>query len=56
MMKDGIFQMQEQGVMERAFLLLAFYNVPKGFLHRNVVPISKKDKNNKILFDSTSFK
>ncbi len=40
----NIPKMQEQGVMERASSLLAFYNVPKGFLHRNVVPISKKTK------------
>ena len=40
----NIPKMQEQGVMERASSLLAFYNVPKGFLHRNVVPINKQTK------------
>jgi hypothetical protein len=42
----NIPKMQEQGVMERASTLLAFKDIPKGFLHRNVVPI---DFNKKIL-------
>jgi len=36
--------MQELGVMERASTLLAFKNVPRGFLHRNVVPVNVVDK------------
>ena len=42
----NVIKMQQQGVMERASTLLAFINTPKGFLHRNVVPI---DFNKKIL-------
>ena len=36
--------MKELGVMERASTLLAFKDIPEGFLHRNVVPVNVKNK------------
>ena len=33
-----------QGIVERLDLMLIYYNVPQGFLHRSVVPVNLKDK------------
>ena len=37
-------EMQELGLLERASAGLAFKDVPKGFLHRNVIPVDTKLK------------
>jgi hypothetical protein len=37
-------EMQELGLLERASAGLAYKDVPKGFLHRNVVPVDVKKK------------
>ena len=37
-------EMQELGLLERASAGLAFKDIPKGFLHRNVIPVDVKSK------------